>query len=64
MVVHSVCNNGSTQSTATDCIQHIILPWIEPFTAKSLTLRGRAREELVSKTSQFKLSPASSVTDL
>ena len=29
-----------------------------------LTLRGRAREELVSKTSQFKYSPASSVTDL
>ena len=25
---------GSTQSTATGCIQHIILPWIEPLTAK------------------------------
>ena len=34
MVVHSVRNNGSTQSTATDCIQHIILPRIEPLTAK------------------------------
>ena len=30
----------------------------------TLTLRGRTREELVSKTSQFKESPASSVTDL
>ena len=33
MVVHSVCNNGSTQSTATDCIQHIIFA-TEPLTAK------------------------------
>ena len=29
-----------------------------------ITLRGRAREELVSKTSQFKETPGSPVTDL
>ena len=38
--------------------------WLTHFGVSNLTLRGRAREELVSKTSQFKWSPGSPVTDL